>query len=428
MKSSILSSVIVFFGLWMVMNPLYAQPQDTSEQDSTESVLKSAPRVFIDCNRCDINYIRDQIDYVNYVWDRTNADIHVLITRQHTGGGGREYTLAFLGLGQYRAKTDTLMFNTDQNMTDDEVRQRLVQMLEIGLLPYVAKTPMRDRIALQVTSKTKTTEVTDNWDYWVFSLRLSGNLDGEASQNESDIYSRVEADRITPELKLNFNADGSFNEENYTYTDEETGEEVDTRSIRKFWSFDAGVVPSLTQHWSIASFLRVNSSTFSNIERAYSFSSGVEYNIFPYSDYNYREIRLQYRVGYLYNNYYKETIYGKLAEGHVRNSLRAILSFTQPWGEARAILEASAFLQDLERNRFEFDTDLEIRLIKGLSLDLNGNYSIINDQIQLEKGDLTPAEVLLRQRELATDFEYRIRIGFSYAFGSIYNNIVNPRF
>jgi len=413
----------MLMGFFVYLPTVQAQPQD-----STESAIKSAPRVFIDCNRCDIDYIRTEINYVNYVWDRKNADVHVLITRQSTGGGGREYALAFLGLGQYQSMTDTLGFHADQNMTGDEVRERLVRTLTIGLLPYVAKTPMLNRISLQVNSEEETSEVTDRWNYWVFNMDLSTDFQGEQSQDESDIFSRLGAERITEDLKLHFNADGRFNEENFSYVDEDTGEEVNTRSLRKSWEFSGGVVPSLTQHWSIASEFQVNSSTYRNIQRAYTLGVGIEYNIFPYADYNYREFRLQYRIGYLYNNYYNETIYDKMAEGHIQNSLLAIVTFTQPWGEARATLEASAFLQDLEKNRLELDTDLEIRLFRGFSLDLNGNYSIINDQIQLEKGDLSPAEVLLRQRELATGFEYNLRIGLSYAFGSIYNNIVNPRF
>lgn len=423
MKNFKFLCMVLLLGVILFTRPLHAQ-----QPDSTQNVIESAPRVFIDCNRCDIDYIRTEINYVNYVWDRKNADVHVLITRQGTGGGGREYALAFLGLGKYQSMTDTLGFHTDQNMTDDEVRARLVKILQIGLLPYVAKTPMRDQITLNVGSETETTEATDRWNYWVFSMDLSTDFRGEQSQEEADIFSRLEAERITKDLKLNFNADGRFNEENFTYTDEETGEEVNTRSLRKSWEFSGGVVPSLTQHWSIASNLEVNSSTYRNIQRAYTIGAGIEYNIFPYADYTYREFRLQYRIGYLYNNYYNETIYDKMAEGHVRNSLLAIITFTQPWGEARATLEASAFVQDFNKNRLELDADLEIRLFKGFSLDLNGNYSIINDQIQLEKGDLTPEEVLLRQRELATGFEYNMRIGLSYAFGSIYNNIVNPRF
>ena len=40
----------------------------------------------------------------------------------------------------------------------------------------------------------------------------------------------------------------------------------------------------------------------------------------------------------------------------------------------------------------------------------------------------TTEEVLLRQRQLATGYQYFVNFGVSYSFGSILNNIVNPRF
>jgi hypothetical protein len=52
----------------------------------------------------------------------------------------------------------------------------------------------------------------------------------------------------------------------------------------------------------------------------------------------------------------------------------------------------------------------------------------VRDQIFLARRGVTDSEILLRRRELATDFEYNFRIGFTYSFGSIYNNVVNSRF
>ena len=41
---------------------------------------------------------------------------------------------------------------------------------------------------------------------------------------------------------------------------------------------------------------------------------------------------------------------------------------------------------------------------------------------------MTDEEILLRQRELATSFQYFVSLGVSYTFGSIFSNVVNPRF
>jgi len=51
----------------------------------------------------------------------------------------------------------------------------------------------------------------------------------------------------------------------------------------------------------------------------------------------------------------------------------------------------------------------------------------IKDQIFLQGGELTEEEILLRRRQRETDFQYGLSFGFSYTFGSIFSNVVNPR-
>jgi hypothetical protein len=53
---------------------------------------------------------------------------------------------------------------------------------------------------------------------------------------------------------------------------------------------------------------------------------------------------------------------------------------------------------------------------------------MIHDQLSLPKEDIATEEILLQRKQLATQYQYWASIGFSYTFGSIYNNIVNPRF
>jgi len=85
-------------------------------------------------------------------------------------------------------------------------------------------------------------------------------------------------------------------------------------------------------------------------------------------------------------------------------------------------------LDDIESNRLEFDGRLSLKLFEGFGIELSGGYSRIRDQYAIPKSNLSLEELLLQRRELVTQFDYRGAIGFSYTFGLIYNNIVNPRF
>jgi hypothetical protein len=63
-----------------------------------------------------------------------------------------------------------------------------------------------------------------------------------------------------------------------------------------------------------------------------------------------------------------------------------------------------------------------------LSLSLNADITAVHDQVYLPRGRATTEEILARQRQLATGYEYSYSFGISYTFGSIHNGIVNPRF
>jgi hypothetical protein len=51
----------------------------------------------------------------------------------------------------------------------------------------------------------------------------------------------------------------------------------------------------------------------------------------------------------------------------------------------------------------------------------------VKEQIYEPKEDIPDEDILLRRRELGTDYEVSFEIGFSYTFGSVFNNVVNPR-
>jgi hypothetical protein len=67
-------------------------------------------------------------------------------------------------------------------------------------------------------------------------------------------------------------------------------------------------------------------------------------------------------------------------------------------------------------------------LFKGFSFNVFANYARIKDQISLPRAGATQEEILLRLRQLSTDYSYSINFGVTYNFGSIFTSIVNSRF
>ena len=54
-------------------------------------------------------------------------------------------------------------------------------------------------------------------------------------------------------------------------------------------------------------------------------------------------------------------------------------------------------------------------------------YAVVRDQIFLPKAGASEEEVLLRRRQLATEYKASVWAGLGFRFGSPFNSIVNSR-
>ncbi len=392
----------------------------TAEQDT--SIMAKAPKVFIDCRWCDMDYIREQIPYVNYVRDRFDAQVHVLITSQRTGSGGEEFTLAFIGKKEFEGKSDTLRYVVGSTATEDEIRAGIVRTLKLGLVPYVARTPVADLISIRYAPGAKTTEVTDKWKNWVFQISLHTFGSGEKSSRSTNLYGSLSASRVTPDWKIRFSLSGSYNENRFEYGPTKVFSY--TRSKR----FRALVVRSLGEHWSAGVRAGYESSTYNNLDWQFYFTPAFEFNVLPYSQSTHRELRIQYGLGGQSSRYLEETIFYKMREDLLSHYLSVTLTFKQPWGSTETTIRTSQYLHDLAKNRLMLWNEIRVRLFGGLSVSLFGSISRIRDQISLPRRGASTEEVLLRRRQLATNYSYFVSFGITYTFGSIYTNVVNPRF
>ncbi len=410
----------LFLIIILLTSVLHSYPQE--ETFDIEDLKKSAPKVFIDCDRCDIDYIRTEITFVNYVWDRMEADVHILITTQGTGSGGSEYTITFIGLKDCEDLQNTLKYYSNRIETQDEIREGLVQILKLGLGPYVARTPMAEAISLLLKREVKPTAVEDKWNFWVFNISLNGELRGEEQRKSKTLRGNFSANRITLASKIRMGLNFDYDKDDY----ESDGEM--TTSISESKSFAGLYVKSISEHWSIGGEVSLLSSTYRNIDFSYTIHPAIEYNFFPYSQSTRRQLRALYKIGFGHYKYREITIYDKIQENLWDESLSITLELNEPWGTAEFTMEGSHYFHDFTKNRFEISGELSLRIYKGLSLDVEGRYSAIHDQLSLPVGEATLDEILLRRRELASGYRKSLEIGLSYRFGSVFSNVVNPRF
>lgn len=399
-----------------------SQTQEKSGQ-SVEELKKTAPRVYIDCGYCDLDYIKTEIPFVNYVRERKEADVHVLITTLATGSGGREYTLTFIGQNRFQGQDDVFRYFSHKTDTEEEIRAGLTGVLKIGLMAYVNRTPIREKIKIDFQKEEAAQgPAVDRWKSWVFSLSTSGYFSGEQAHASESIRGSFSANRVTRDMKFNFTASASYQHDRYTYEDQNL--ESNTRSFSGSGLF----VKSLGEHWSAGFFYSVSSSTYSNHRLKLNISPAIEFDLFPYSESTRRQLRFLYKVGPTLARYYEETLYDRMKETLLSQSLAITLDLREKWGSISTSVEGSHYFHDLSKHQVSIFNVISLNLVKGLNAYLFGGASLIHDQLSLPKGGATWEEVILQRKMLATSYNYFFAVGFSYSFGSIFTNVVNPRF
>ena len=386
-----------------------------------------AIRLLIDCESvsCDQDFFRTEVTFVDHVRDRQDADVHLLITSQATGPGGREITFSFFGQGRFAGRNQVLRHTVVVAESDDAVRREMVRVMSLGLVSYAVESSALGTLAVTALSRAGAPAQvqSDPWSRWTFRTQLGGNGSGERSNQVSNINGSFSANRTTDEMKLDLSINGSYTENSFELP---AGRRFISTTRR--YGTNALLVQSLGRHWSAGVRGSMFSSTFQNLEGAWYVAPAVEYDVFPYAESTRRLLTLQYAVGLRSFEYESETVFGKLSERTAAQVVTASLTLRQRWGTVGSGFDAASFVPALKYNHVSGWGDLDLNLFKGFSLNLGAEITAVRDQVYLRRGEATTEEVLVRQRQLATAYQYFYSLGISYTFGSIYSPAVNPRF
>jgi hypothetical protein len=411
----------------------------------------SALFVFLDCQDvgCDYDYFRTEMNSVNWVRDRQVSDVHILVTGQDTGAGGREFTITFIGLRGFAGVTDTLRTSLPANFTDDERRVRLAKMFRAGLVRYVARTPASAGMIITLgdgSEKTaQATAKTDPWNAWVFNVNAYTNAYAEQTYSQYNLQGRLSADRVTEKWKTRFSINQSYSDSKTKYQVDSTIGGVPVRrpdnsviqkdtavfNPRRNYRGSFSQVMSLSPRWSAGFRADVNSSTYENTTRQVRATPALEFDVYPYSEATRRQIRVEYGVGVTTNAYRDTTIYDRIKETLPLHRLVLSVAQRQPWGSVDVGITGTHYLRRINQEvKYHISSyaQFDVRLFKGFGLNFYGNYDVIHDQFSLAKKNYSVQQILLRQFQRGSTYSYFFGGGIHYTFGSIFNNVVNPRF
>ncbi len=378
-------------------------------------------RVFVDMPRFNADLLRSEIPFATFVPAPEEADV-VVSVKPSEKEGRPCLALAFQGRGRFEGDRNTIEVPAGEPAAPEDKDRALTQALRLGLLRYAAKTPLAKHISVSFQEQVKPTSVVDPWRFWVFNLNASSFLDGQEQYKDGMYYGSFSANRVTPEQKIRMSVFANFQRQEFSFD----GSTVTSKSHG--YGYSGLFVFSLGRHWSAGAFVSVNSSTYQNLKLGGSLAPALEYDIFPYDESTKRQLRILYLFGLSSVRYIEETIFFKTAETRLSESLSFEYEIKRPWGTISAGLKGSHYLHDLKKYRLELNGEVSLRVWKGLSFEIGGSASRIHDQLFLPRGGASYEEVLLRQKQLQTSYDYFFSAGLNFSFGSLKSNVVNPRF
>lgn len=400
-----------------------AFPQEAVSESDT--IRKNALNVYFpDAD----SYIKKEIQFINYVRDLKEADVYIIVSEEETGSGGESFTVYFVGQNKYSGMNDTLKAASSPDETEDVFRKKAVNVLKMGFMRYVLKTPLAEYFDIRFTRPLKETIETDKWKSWVYSLSLQAYSNGQKRYNETSMYGSISANRITEKSKFQSSLGIEFNNEKSRYINVENN--IDTtylKTTRDEYGYLA-YVKSINNHWSAGGSVEFQTSFYNNYDYSFRISPGIEYDIFPYSESTRRKLTFLYYIGLYVNDYIEETTLFKTRQTLGFHSLSGSLSAIQKWGSVSSSITWSNYFFDWSYNKLRLNTNANIRIFKGFTFNIYGSFSLIHDQISLPREGASLEDVLMNRKALETTYSYYSSIGFTYTFGSIYNNVVNPRF
>ncbi len=316
-----------------------AQDPDPAAQSAEDELL-----VFLDCRFCDFDHFRREIPFVSWVRDRQDADVHVLVTLQITGGGGRLYTFALIGLRELAGRVDTLQYTSGNTDTSAEIRDGTVRVVKLGLVPFVATTSLRD--LLDVTYRPPViarpaTQDGDPWNLWVFTLSVGGNVSGESERRSFSGNGSIRANRTAENVKIDLRLSGRASRSETDIPEQDTT----FVNTQERYDFSGLLVWSLSDHWSAGIRTSALHNNFVNQDLTITAGPAIEYNIFPYAESTRRQLTLRYSIGVSVFDYDELTVFNRTSEVRPTHRLEVGLSAQQPWGS----LSASVTMSRLHR-------------------------------------------------------------------------------
>lgn len=378
------------------------------------------------------NYLRSEITFVDYVIDRHYCDVQVQPILEPVGNGAVRYRFFFFGYGVFAGQNDTISMETYPNENEGSIREKIVQRVKQGLLPYLLQTPLADAIDYKMGPESADNRRTeDPWGLRTFQPQLgffaAGQRfkRGEYTQHNSNRRFNAGFDAWKISHKSRINSGLSYEYDGYASV-------VDTQRRAyhiQEWVFDLGYAHAIAQQWSLGGSIytsfREHSQSSGDGNLYFAPTLGIEYSFFPYEQFFRERLTVAWFVGTsqsiaiasLDNN----TVVVPISQGFTLNYAKI-----GRWGYCAGTLQASTrFQKNSTAFYMGFRPSVAINLGKNLFVSFSGNLQL--DVSSQKSIFVLPTGPVATSRTTYNNLTYQTSLGLSYYFGSGYRSIVNPR-
>ncbi|MCP3982293.1 MAG: hypothetical protein GY716_23565 [bacterium] len=225
--------------------------------------------VFLDCqgrarSHCDFDHVRREIQWVDWARERRDADIHLLLTAERAGGQASKYDLEYIDSSGPDGTSVSLDFISVPDDTHAENRDALTRKIALGLVRFVAESPIADQLRIEhdtdLEQATQTSTDDDPWNLWTFRVSASGSLSGEELQRGHSVSGFASANRTTEQLKLDWYARARTSRSEFDIDDETIVNKSENHRSELL------AVWSLGDHWSLGGTATVAQRSFDNLD------------------------------------------------------------------------------------------------------------------------------------------------------------------
>lgn len=402
---------------------LYSQENRKANKDNPNLSL------YLDCQTCDLSYISENLSQASMVTEKAVADVHIMITELAIGGGATRVNIVLSGQKIFGAIRDTISFNLPPDISPDNKRNLHLEKINLGLVPFLMKTPAASRLYLIVSEDGEVEEIKekDPWKAWVFGLNGMGSIMNQKSYKSYNLNLELNGSKITENFKLESYNRLDYNESQSSYYDFDSSLYQFNFYKRGFFSNNLAV-KSLGDHFGIGGIVLVKNDHLNNMSMRMQIGPAIEYNVFSYKKAMQKQFRFLYSPRYELTNYVDTTIFNKTTDRGWSQSLSVMARYYDLWGYLDASIQCSNYLNDFSKYSVGGSIMANIKLYKKLSISVQSSLAMRRDRINQAKGYATLGELISQRREMETDYYFNFSFGIEYRFGSKKFPGANPRF